>query len=112
MSGVIMKHFVKTLTVANVAYPIFTNLELAAGHKPDAVQFLVYTPAGNAGMVYVGDKDVNSTDLIPLDADDGFWFGILPQINDSWHHYDLRAMYVLGSVAGDTVTIQYQCFTD
>jgi len=111
MAGVIMKHFVKTLTVANVAYPLVTNLEIAAGHSPDAIQFLIYTATGNAGNVYLGDENVDTT-LIPLDADDAFWWGALPQINESWHHWDLTKIYVMGSAAGDTVTIQYQTFED
>jgi hypothetical protein len=102
------KKILVTLTDAATNYPISTGTLITS-------DFEVYVPVGNGGpCVYIGDSTLDATWIprtsgsrVNYVSGDGSMAGPSAPLA-----FDLSKFYVRGSVAGDTVIVEYAAFTN
>lgn len=107
----------QTITLANTPQPLLTQTQISAGHSPFTEAIKVSVDPAGTGKWTVGDSDVsvntdNATDGFPNDAGDFVTYGIDPKVAAMPSEFDLREIYIVGTVAGDEFYVEYVAKVD
>ena len=105
------------LPVANQRRALWTNIESGNGHEFLVEDLRINMHTANTGIIAVGDSTVTvqtgaASDGNPYVAGDFLEASQLAKSSTTATQFDLRRIFVVGTVAGDDVVVEYKSIVD